>query len=107
MNTIEYPFWVWVTFFAAVLIALFVDLGIANRRSHAPTRRETFIWSGVWISLALSFNFFVYWVVSSYYNSAMGLLKAKEFLTGYLIELSLSVDNLFCFSAYLQLFQSS
>ena len=97
MNTIEYPFWVWVTFFAAVLIALFVDLGIANRRSHAPTRRETFIWSGVWISLALSFNVFVYWVVSSYYNSAMGLLKAKEFLTGYLIELSLSVDNLFVF----------
>ena len=94
---IEYPFWAWVTFFASVLIALFVDLGIANRRSHAPTRRETFIWSAVWISLALSFNVFVYWVVSTTYDSAKGLLKAKEFLTGYLIELSLSVDNLFVF----------
>jgi tellurite resistance protein TerC len=97
MNTIEYPFWAWVTFFAVVLIALAVDLGIANRRSHIPTRRETFIWSAVWISLALFFNAFIYWVVSQTYNSAAGLLKAKEFLTGYLIELSLSVDNLFVF----------
>lgn len=94
---IEYPFWVWVTFFATVFIALFVDLGIANRKSHAPTRRETFIWSAVWVSLALAFNVFVYWVISTHYNSAQGLLKAKEFLTGYLIELSLSVDNLFVF----------
>lgn len=94
---IEYPFWAWITFFATVLVALFVDLGVANRRSHAPTRRETFIWSAVWISLALGFNVFVYWVVSSTYDSAKGLLKAKEFLTGYLIELSLSVDNLFVF----------
>jgi len=94
---IEYPFWVWITFFATVFLALFVDLGVANRKSHVPTRRETFIWSGIWISLALAFNVFVYWVVSNYYDSAKGLLKAKEFLTGYLIELSLSVDNLFVF----------
>lgn len=94
---IEYPFWAWITFFATVFIALFVDLGIANRRSHAPTRKETFFWSAVWVSLALFFNVFVYWMVSATYDSAKGLLKAKEFLTGYLIELSLSVDNLFVF----------
>lgn len=94
---IEYPFWAWATFFAVVFIALFVDLGIANRRSHAPTRKETFIWSAVWISLALIFNGFIYWMVSQSYDSATSLLKAKEFLTGYIIELSLSVDNLFVF----------
>src|SRR5690606_28649134 len=86
---IEYPFWVWGTFFCIVLAALFVDIGIVNRRSHAPSRKETLIWSAVWISLALAFNAFVY--------SQFGAQKAKEFLTGYIIELSLSIDNLFVF----------
>ena len=97
MNNIEYPFWTWVTFFLVVLVALAVDLGIANRRSHAPTRRETTAWSTVWVSLALLFNVFIYWAVSQTYDSTQGFLKAKEFFTGYLIELSLSVDNLFVF----------
>jgi tellurite resistance protein TerC len=95
--TVHYPVWCWVTFFVVVFLALFVDLGIANRRSHAPTRRETLIWSSVWISLALLFNLFVYWAVSHANGPEMGFFKAKEFLTGYLIELSLSVDNLFVF----------
>jgi tellurite resistance protein TerC len=89
MNAVEYPFWVWIFFFAVVLTALGVDLGIANRKSHAPTRRETLTWSAVWISLALLFNGFIY--------LQFGGFKAKEFLTGYIIELSLSVDNLFVF----------
>ncbi|CAN5624939.1 TerC family protein [soil metagenome] len=97
MNAVEYPFWVWVFFFSVVLVALFVDIGIVNRKAHAPTRRETFAWSIVWVSLALLFNVFVYWVTSSYYNHEIALFKAKEFLVGYLIELSLSVDNLFVF----------
>lgn len=89
MTGIEYPFWVWVFFFAVVLIALFIDIGIVNRKSHAPTRKETFTWSFVWVSLALAFNVFVLW--------QFGLGHAKLFLTGYLIELSLSIDNLFVF----------
>jgi tellurite resistance protein TerC len=89
MNPIEYPFWVWLVFFAVVLTALFVDVGIVNRHSHAPSRKETIIWSMVWISLALAFDVFVF--------SQFGSHKAKEFLTGYLIELSLSIDNLFVF----------
>ena len=97
MNAVEYPFWVWVFFFSVVLVALFVDIGIVNRKAHAPTRRETFAWSIVWVSLALLFNVFVYWVTSSYYNHDTALFKAKEFFVGYLIELSLSVDNLFVF----------
>ncbi|HEV7700722.1 MAG TPA: TerC family protein [Pyrinomonadaceae bacterium] len=89
MTTVEYPIWVWVTFFVTVMTALAVDLGIANRRSHTPTRKETLIWSAVWVGLALGFNVFLL--------SQFGAFKGKEFLTGYLIELSLSVDNLFVF----------
>jgi len=87
MTPVEYPFWVWVFFFAVVLIALFVDIGIVNRTSHAPTRKETILWSIVWVSLALGFNAFIFW--------QFGIDRAKLFFTGYLIELSLSVDNLF------------
>ncbi len=101
----EYPMWVWVFFFAVVLVALFVDIGIVNRHAHAPTRRETFVWSAVWISLALAFNVFIYWMVSSYHGSAAGLSKATEFFTGYLVELSLSVDNLFVFLLIFNFFQ--
>ena len=57
----EYPLWVWLFFFSVVLIALFVDIGIVNRHSHAPTRKETIGWSIVWVSLALGFNAFVLW----------------------------------------------
>jgi tellurite resistance protein TerC len=98
MNAVEYPMWAWVVFFVIVLTALAVDLLIVNRKPHAPTRRETFTWSAVWVSLALSFNGFIYWMVDSHFdNHQMAILKTKEFLTGYLIELSLSVDNLFVF----------
>ena len=97
MNGVEYPLWVWSTFFAVVLIALFVDIGIVNRKAHVPSRRQTFAWSIVWVSLALAFNVFVYYVVSDLNGPAVGLFKAKEFFTGYLIELSLSIDNLFVF----------
>lgn len=85
----EYPLWVWIFFFSIVLLALFVDIGIVNRRPHAPTRKETLVWSAVWISLALGFNAFILY--------HFGTQQAKLFLTGYIIELSLSVDNLFVF----------
>lgn len=89
MTSLEYPFWVWVFFFSVVLVALFVDIGIVNRKSHAPSRHETIIWSIIWVSLALAFNAFIAW--------QFGIGHGKLFFTGYLIELSLSVDNLFVF----------
>src|SRR6476619_2599808 len=95
--TVEYPLWVWLTFFGTVLTALFVDVGIVNRKSHAPSRKETIIWSIVWISLALLFNVFIYAVVNQLNHHTAAVYKAKEFFTGYLIELSLSIDNLFVF----------
>lgn len=98
MNAVEYPFWVWVFFFVVVLVALFVDIGIVNRNAHTPSRRETIVWSLIWISLALAFNGFIYWQVGTHnQNWDLAGQKAKEFLTGYLIELSLSIDNLFVF----------
>jgi tellurite resistance protein TerC len=97
MNPVEYPLWVWLSFFAVVLVALFVDVGIVNRRSHAPTRKETFAWSAVWVSLALLFNGFIFY--------QFGAFKAKEFLTGYLIEMSLSIDNLFVFLLIFRFFK--
>lgn len=89
MIPIEYQTWHWVLFFSIVLAALFVDIGIVNRKSHVPTRKETFAWATVWVSLALGFNVFLWY--------EFGIDHAKVFFTGYLIELSLSVDNLFVF----------
>jgi tellurite resistance protein TerC len=97
MSAIEYPYWVWITFFAVVLTALFVDIVVLDRRSHTPTRKETLTWSAIWISLALIFNGFIYWFINDLYGSPAAAFKAKEFFTGYVIELSLSIDNLFVF----------
>lgn len=98
MNALEHPYWVWILFFSVVLVALFVDIGIVNRKAHVPSRKETFAWSAVWVSLALLFNVFVYWQVGTHYGDwNLAFKQAQLFLTGYLIELSLSVDNLFVF----------
>lgn len=96
MTPVDHPYWVWTLFFGVVLTALFVDIGIVNRKSHAPTRKETITWSIVWVSLALAFNVFIYFQVGNHTGDwSVALAQAKLFLTGYLIELSLSVDNLF------------
>ncbi len=76
--------------FAVIMTVIFVlDLGVFNRKSHEIRFREALAWTLVWLSLALAFNAGVYFF--------MGPVKAMEFLTGYLIEESLSVDNLFVF----------
>ncbi|WP_162511819.1 TerC family protein [Dictyobacter aurantiacus] len=79
--------WIWFNLFVLVLLAL--DLGIFHRKSHAVSTKEALIWSAVWISLALAFNAGLYFV--------SGSEVALQFLTGYLIEKSLSVDNIFIF----------
>ncbi|HKQ99326.1 MAG TPA: TerC family protein [Pyrinomonadaceae bacterium] len=84
-----HSFWLWVGFGALILTMLSLDLGLFNRESHTITYRESTIWSIVWVSLAMVFAGVVFW--------HLGKQKGTEFLTGYLIELSLSVDNLFVF----------
>jgi len=79
----------WIGFTGFVLVALVLDLGLFHRRAHKVSIREAMGWSVVWISLALLFNL----GVTRWFGPQSGL----EFLTGYLIELALSVDNLFVF----------
>src|SRR5579885_2102460 len=79
----------WVGFTLVVLTLLAIDLGVFHRASHEVHFREAVIWTAVWITLALLFDGALYWR----YGSRIGL----EFFTGYLIEYSLSVDNIFVF----------
>jgi tellurite resistance protein TerC len=80
-------FWILFNVFVAAMLVL--DLGILNRGSHRVGFREALVWSGVWIALAAGFALVVFFW--------HGRPQALQFVTGYVIELSLSVDNLFVF----------
>jgi tellurite resistance protein TerC len=79
----------WIIFNVIIISVLALDLGVFNKRAHKITLKEALVWSGVWITIALIFNLFVF--------LQFGKTKALEFLTGYLIEYSLSIDNIFVF----------
>jgi tellurite resistance protein TerC len=87
----------WGGFCAFILIMLAIDLGVFNRKPHEITYRNAAIWSGVWITLALIFAGLLFGPLGWELFGAARQQKGLEFLTGYLIELSLSVDNLFVF----------
>jgi tellurite resistance protein TerC len=89
MDMAAHSLWLWVGFGALILTMLSLDLGLFNRKSHTVTYKESVVWSSVWVTLAMIFAGVVFW--------HLGHQKGVEFLTGYLIELSLSVDNLFVF----------
>jgi tellurite resistance protein TerC len=80
---------IWLGFTGLIATLLILDLGVLNRRSHVLTFKEAITWSGGLITIALLFGLFVLW--------REGTRHALEYYTGYLIELSLSVDNLFVF----------
>lgn len=91
--------WLWIGFNIFVLAMLALDLGIFHRKAHAVSIKEAALWSVVWIALALLFNLGIYlfWdrlVPGSAYTNSQAALS---FFTGYLIEKSLSVDNIFVF----------
>ncbi|MFN8664556.1 MAG: TerC family protein [Thermomicrobiales bacterium] len=79
----------WAGFLALVLGMLALDLGVFHREAHVVSRKEALIWSGVWIGLALLFNLGVF--------LRMGNQAGIEWFTGYLVEKSLAVDNIFVF----------
>src|SRR5437868_838525 len=89
MDMASHSIWLWVGFGALILTMLSLDLGLFHRKAHTLKYRESLIWSSVWITVAMLFAGAVFW--------HLGKQKGTEFVAGYLIELSLSVDNLFVF----------
>ena len=79
--------WLWVGFNAFILIMLALDLGVFHRKAHVVSIKESLTWTGIWVAMALLFNVGIF--------HYMGSDKALEFFTGYVIEKSLSVDNVF------------
>lgn len=91
--------WVWIGFNLFVLAMLAIDLGVFHREAHEVSLREAAIWSVVWIALALLFNagLYVFWDQIMPGSSLSASDAGLAFLTGYLIEKALSVDNIFVF----------
>jgi tellurite resistance protein TerC len=97
MDTIA-PIWLWSVFVATVLVALVIDFVVLKKQgAHAVGVREAAWWSLVWVAVSLAFNGLLWWAVRQDHGSAVATEKSLEFLTGYLIEKSLAVDNIFVF----------
>ncbi len=98
METIA-PLWLWLVFVAFVLAALFVDFVVLKKQgAHEVSLREAIRWSILWVALSFVFNGLLWWAIRDQTGS-VGIANEKslEFLTGYLIEKSLAVDNIFLF----------
>lgn len=89
--------WFYAGFTALVLALLAVDLGVFHRDAHVVSFRESLTWSVVWISLGLAFGGALYAYASAKFGPALGSRIGLEYLTGYLVEKSLAVDNIFVF----------
>ena len=97
MDTIAPP-WLWLFFIASVLAALFVDFVVLRKQgAHSVGVREALKWSLIWVALSLAFNALFGWAVYQEHGAAVAQQRSMEFLTGYLIEKSLAVDNIFVF----------
>ena len=89
--------WFYAAFLLFVLLMLALDLGVFNRKAHVVSFKEATVWSIIWVALALVFNFIFYHYSLSKFGADAAGQVALEFLTGYVIEYSLSVDNIFVF----------
>ena len=98
MQTVA-PLWLWATFVGIVLVALLVDFVVLKKQgAHDIGVKEALNWSLAWVALSLLFNGLVWWAVKDSTGSVeLANTKSLEFLTGYLIEKSLAVDNIFVF----------
>lgn len=90
---------VWIIFTFCILLFLTLDLGVFNKKAHVIKTKEAAIWTSVWVSLALAFSGVIWWLFSGdHIANPTGLAPDKavlKYITGYLIELSLSIDNVF------------
>jgi len=98
METVA-PLWLWVTFVAIVVASLFVDFVVLKKQgAHDIGVKEALNWSLIWVALSFLFNGLFWWAIKDTTGSAeLANTKSLEFLTGYLIEKSLAVDNIFVF----------
>lgn len=91
--------WIWISFVAFVFLCLAIDLFVLNREDHVIATKEAGKWTTLWVSVALLFSGVIYWLFSSGLTpNTLGLTPTDavlDYITGYLVELSLSVDNLF------------
>lgn len=91
--------WVWVIFLAFIVVCLALDLGIFNREAHEIKTKEASIWTAIWVTVAIGFSGIIYWIFKEGLIDNPTDLSPKlaviRYLTGYLIELSLSIDNVF------------
>lgn len=96
------PWWAWAGFLGFVAAMLALDLGVFNRQSHVVSLKEAFVWCFVWFALAMGF----YGLISSgLLGNGLDRQEGLEFLTGYIVELCLSVDNVFVFIVIFQYFK--
>lgn len=90
---------VWIIFVACVLLFLALDLGVFHKNDHVIKSKEAGIWTVIWVTIAFAFSGVIYWLFSNgYVENPTGLTPNNavlKYITGYLIELSLSVDNVF------------
>jgi tellurite resistance protein TerC len=97
MDTIA-PVWLWAVFISTVLVALFVDFVVLRKQgAHSVSVKEALNWSMLWVALSFAFNGLFWWAVYQDHGAAVAHTRSMEFLTGYLIEKSLAVDNIFVF----------
>ncbi len=95
------PWWAWAGFLTFVALMLALDLGVFNRRAHVVSLKEALAWCAVWFGLAMAFNLLISLKMPVTPGSNPGL----EFFTGYIVELCLSVDNVFVFIVIFQYFR--
>lgn len=95
MTTIS-EWWMWLVFFSFIAIMLIIDLFVlGGRKVHRVSSKEALIWTIVWFSSAIIFNFLLWWYLKDAVGVPTAHQRALEFFTGYLTEKSLSVDNIF------------
>lgn len=90
---------VWIIFIALILVFLALDLGVFNKTPHVISSKEAGLWTAIWVTLSFVFSAIIYWLyTNNLINNPTEIrpaVAAIKFITGYLIELSLSVDNIF------------
>jgi tellurite resistance protein TerC len=110
--------WAWVGFFAIVIVMLALDLGVFNKNDHAPSARESLLWTAAWITIGTAFTGVVYLLFEHGFMHLLdesgnvvenpespGLSAATRYITAYLLEKSLSVDNIFVIALIFQRFK--